>query len=115
MTDPLLCCLERSAGLHCLPAIVEDVLEELSIIASELIALFAGYPLWERCLASEPLLHVSAAPLNDVRQQILPFCLGFEPRVEQPQQRPKTLLDPAVRGCCHEDKMTCRVFREIAQ
>ena len=115
MADALLGGLERPACLYCLPAVFQDVLEELSIFAPQLVALFAGYPLGERCLAPQPLLHIPAAPLDDVRQQVLPFGLGLERRVEQPQQRPETLLDPAVRGCGHQDEMTCRVFRKIAQ
>src|SRR5713226_890104 len=115
MADTLLGGLERPACLYSLPAIFQDILEELPIFAPQFVALFAGYPLGERCLAPQPLLNIPAAPLDDVRQQVLPFGHGLERRVEQRQQRAETLLDPAVEGCGHQDEMTCRVFREVAQ
>ena len=112
MTDPLLCCLERAACLYCLPAIVQDVLEEPSIFAPELVALLALDTLGKRCIAPQPLLHIPASPLNDVRQQALPFCVRLECGVEQAEQRPEALLDAAVWGRCHQDDMSRRIRRK---
>jgi hypothetical protein len=42
--------LEGAACLHCLAAIFEDILEELSIFARQLVAFFAGHSLGKRCL-----------------------------------------------------------------
>src|SRR5262249_40433308 len=115
MAHALLWRAQLPARIDRFAAVLKYVVEELEIVACELIAALFRLPLRKRRLAAEPFLHILAAALDYVRNELLAVRLALQRRVEKAKQRTKAFLDTAVRRGGDKDDMTGAVLREIAQ